>query len=326
MRTVVAVLSLSGLFSFPLLAGAETASTEGSFANSVSNIASAAENGAGEEAAKTEVGKAALAAANDELDKVADSILSTSNFTHLDVSLGGDSFGLDTGTKTKTEIIGTYRLRETKNGFLFNQGSVIDFNNRTTVNFGIGYRNINDAKTVITGINVFYDYELDAKHRRAGAGFEWLTSLAEFRYNLYNAQTKTRLYDGINETALNGSDVKLTAKLPYLYDSDVYYRQAKWKDGAYKTTQKEWGLSAEILPNVVLGLSRQKADSRKQKTLASVSYSVPLGGNSAEPREIRDGSWSASLVPIRDQLYRPVQRENRIMKKAMRLGVVVSGY
>ena len=107
MRTVVAVLSLSGLFLFPLLAGAETASTEGSFANSVSNIASAAENGAGEEAAKTELGKAALAAANGELDKVTDSILSTSNFTHLDVSLGGDSFGLDTGTKTKTEIIGT---------------------------------------------------------------------------------------------------------------------------------------------------------------------------------------------------------------------------
>jgi len=53
---------------------------------------------------------------------------------------------------------------------------------------------------------------------------------------------------------------------------------------------------------------------------------VSLGDNSAEPREMRDGSWSASLAPIRDQLYRPVQRENRIMKKAMRLGVVVSGY
>ena len=326
MRIIIAVISLCGLLSFPVLAGAETVSTESSVANAVSNIASAAENGNGEEAAEVELGKAALAAANGELDKVTDSILSTSNFTHLDVSLGGDSFGLDTGTKTKTEIIGTYRLRETKNGFLFNQGSVIDFNNRTTVNFGIGYRNINDAETVITGINVFYDYELDAKHRRAGAGVEWLTSLAEFRYNLYNAQTKTRLYDGINETALNGSDVKLTAKLPYLYDSDVYYRQAKWKEGSYKSTQKEWGLTAEIIPNVVLGLSRQKADSRKQKTLASLSYSVPLGGNSETPREMQDGSWSSNLVPIRNHLYRPVQRENRIMKKAMRLGVVVSGY
>ena len=60
--------------------------------------------------------------------------------------------------------------------------------------------------------------------------------------------------------------------------------------------------------------------------MVSVLYSVPLGGNSAEPREMNDGSWFAGLVPIRDQLYRPVQRENRIMKKAMRIGVLVSGY
>ena len=326
MHSNFVVISSIGIFLLSLSAFAETTSAEGTVANAVSNIASAAENGNGEKGTEVELGKAALAAANGELDKVTDSILSTSNLTHLDVSLGGDSFGLDTGTKTKTEIIGTYRLRETKNGFLFNQGSAIDFNDRTTVNLGIGYRNINKAQTVITGINVFYDYELDAKHRRAGAGIEWLTSLAEFRYNLYNAQTKTRLYDGINETALNGSDVKLTAKLPYLYDSDVYYRQAKWKEGSYKSTQKEWGLTAEIIPNVVLGLSRQKADSRKQKTIASLFYSVPLGGDSERLREIKDGSWSAGLVPIRNQLYRPVQRENRIMKKAMRLGVVVSGY
>lgn len=326
MRYDLVVIYSIGIFLFSLSAFAETTSAEGTVASAVSNIASAAENGNGEKGTEVELGKAALAAANGELDKVTDSILSTSNLTHLDVSLGGDSFGLDTGTKTKTEIIGTYRLRETKNGFLFNQGSVIDFNGRTTVNLGVGYRNINKAQTVITGINVFYDYELDAKHRRAGAGVEWLTSLAEFRYNLYNAQTKTRLYDGVNETALNGSDVKLTAKLPYLYDSDVYYRQAKWKEGSYKSTQKEWGLTAEIIPNVVLGLSRQKADSRKQKTIASLFYSVPLGGDSERLREIKDGSWSAGLVPIRNQLYRPVQRENRIMKKAMRLGVVVSGY
>ena len=322
----VTVKSSIGIFLFSLSAFAETTSAEGTLANAVSNIASAAENGNGEKGTEVELGKAALAAANVELDKATDSILSTSNLTHLDVSLGGDSFGLDTGTKTKTEIIGTYRLRETKNGFLFNQGSVIDFNDRKTVNLGIGYRNINKAQTVITGINVFYDYELDAKHRRAGAGVELLTSLAEFRYNLYNAQTRTRLYDGVNETALNGSDVKLTAKLPYLYDSDVYYRQAKWKEGGYKLTQKEWGLTAEIIPNVFLGLSRQKADSHKRKTIASLFYSVPLGGDSEKLREMKDGNWSAGLVPIRNQLYRPVQRENRIMKKAMRLGVVVSGY
>ena len=41
---------------------------------------------------------------------------------------------------------------------------------------------------------------------------------------------------------------------------------------------------------------------------------------------MQDGTWSTKLMPIRDQLYRPVERENRIMKKTIKLGVVVSGY
>jgi len=41
---------------------------------------------------------------------------------------------------------------------------------------------------------------------------------------------------------------------------------------------------------------------------------------------MQDGDWAAQLQPIRDQLYRPVERENRIMKKTVVFGVTVSGY
>jgi hypothetical protein len=41
---------------------------------------------------------------------------------------------------------------------------------------------------------------------------------------------------------------------------------------------------------------------------------------------MQDGDWSTKFEPIREKLYRPVQRENRIMKKAIKLGVTVSGY
>jgi hypothetical protein len=43
-------------------------------------------------------------------------------------------------------------------------------------------------------------------------------------------------------------------------------------------------------------------------------------------KAMQDGKWSTSLKPIREKLYKPVQRENRIMKKAIKLGVTVSGY
>ncbi len=59
--------------------------------------------------------------------------------------------------QTKTEIMGVYRLHETKNSFLFNQTSLVRYNDRTTMNLGFGARYINDPETVIAGANVFYD-------------------------------------------------------------------------------------------------------------------------------------------------------------------------
>jgi len=40
---------------------------------------------------------------------------------------------------------------------------------------------------------------------------------------------------------------------------------------------------------------------------------------------MQDGNWDSRMKPIREKLYKPVQRENRIMKKAIKLGVTVSG-
>ena len=103
-------------------------------------------------------------AANSALDDVEDNIVATTPFTHLELSLGSDAFGLDTtGTTTKTELL--VRLHETKNTFVFNQTSISSFDSRTTANLGFGVRHINDDETVIMGVNAFYDYELDSEHK-----------------------------------------------------------------------------------------------------------------------------------------------------------------
>ena len=320
------VLVCSGCLLVPAALVAEDVATGTALPTAVQNIASVAGSGSGSDSVKSEATSAALAKANSLIDRGEAHLLANSDFTHLDISIGSDSFGLDSGSRTKTEIMSTYRLHETDGDFIFAQGSAVDFDGRTTVNFGLGYRHINDGDTVITGVNAFYDYELDAKHRRTGVGVELLTSALEMRYNRYRAQTGTRLYKGYNETALNGSDYKVAANLPYFYAADLFYRRAKWKEGGYRTSHKEWGVSAEILPYLTIGMARQRADSGKRKSVASVSYAIPLGGPTRDRPEMQDGTWSTKLMPIRDQLYRPVERENRIMKKTIKLGVVVSGY
>jgi hypothetical protein len=40
---------------------------------------------------------------------------------------------------------------------------------------------------------------------------------------------------------------------------------------------------------------------------------------------MQDGNWDSRMKPIREKLYKPVQRENRIMKKAIKFPLVLSG-
>ena len=189
----------------------------------VKNIAEGAERGAAAETAKQELHSFSLGLANSKLNLLEDEILSETGFTHLEFSLGSDIFGLDSGTKTKSEVMAVYGLHETNNLFLFNQTSIVNFDSRRTFNIGLGARHITDDETLILGANAFYDYESKSGHKRSSLGFELLTAMLEFRANTYNAISGTIAYNGINETALDGSDMKLTANLPYLYSSNVYY-------------------------------------------------------------------------------------------------------
>ena len=293
----------------------------------VKSIAEGAETGSAGVAAREEVRKFSLDVANSGLNLLEDELVSGTGFTHLELSLGSDVFGLDSGTKTKSELMAVYGLYEDDNLFLFNQTSVVNFNSRRTFNIGLGARHITDDESLIVGANAFYDYESKSGHKRSSLGFELLTAMFELRANTYNAISGKIKYNGIDETALDGRDMKLTANLPYLYSSNVYYSSGKWKDGgSHETKTKEFGITAEVLPNLFVNVAQQKKDSAKAKTVASISYSIPLGGKAAKTKRVmQDGNWDSRMKPIREKLYKPVQRENRIVKKAIKLGVTVSG-
>ena len=75
------------------------------------------------------------------------------------------------------------------NSFLFNQVNINRFDDRNTVNVGLGYRRLNTDETWMTGFNVFYDHELSDNHKRNGAGFELVSSALQLRANQYNGTT-----------------------------------------------------------------------------------------------------------------------------------------
>ena len=324
MRKILLITTL--ITSVPFAASSEQNVLKYKIPSMVKNIAQGYEDGNASSVAKEEVSIFALGMANSGLNLVEESLLSSTRFTHLELSLGSDVLGLDTGKQTNSEVMAVYGLHETANSFVFNQTSLTNFNKRSTINIGFGARHINDAETLIVGVNAFYDYETKSAHKRTSLGIELLTSMLELRANKYNAVSKTIIYNGIEETALDGQDVKLTANLPYFYASNVYYTHGKWKDGlGYEVKTKEAGITAEIAPNVTVRVAHQKNGTKKAETVASISYSIPLGNSAKNKRKMQDGSWSMNMRPIREKLYKPVQRENRIVKKAVKLGLTVSG-
>ena len=312
----------------PLSLNAEVGLSNTQLAGSAATVAQGIEDENAREAVAVELSGFVLGEINSGLNFIEERALATTNFTHLELSLGTDSFGLDAGSsKVSAEIISVYRLYEDETTFLFNQSSLTRFNNRTTVNTGLGARYITPDEKMIFGANAFYDYEIEAKHKRTGLGVEFITSMFEVRANRYNAISGNITYKGINESALDGRDFKLTANLPYFYSSNVYFTDGQWKDGVgYVTNTEEFGLKAELLPNAYFTVASQQQDSGKRQQVASFSYTIPLGKAAGEKKKMQDGKWSANLKPIREKLYEPVQRENKIMKKAIKLGVTASGY
>ena len=312
----------------PLSLNAEVGLSNTQLAGSAATVAQGIEDGNAREAVAVELSGFILGEINSGLNFIEERALATTNFTHLELSLGTDSFGLDAGSsKVSAEIISVYRLYEDETTFLFNQSSLNSFNNRTTVNTGLGARYITPDEKMIFGANAFYDYEIEAKHKRTGLGIEFITSMFEVRANRYNAISGNITYKGINESVLDGRDFKLTANLPYFYSSNVYFTDGQWKDGVgYVTNTEEFGLKAELLPNAYFTVASQQQDSGKRQQVASFSYTIPLGKAAGEKKKMQDGKWSANLKPIREKLYEPVQRENKIMNKAIKLGVTASGY
>ena len=272
------------------------------------------------ETAIKKVESLALAATNFKIDTLEQKALDN-KWSHLDLSLGWDN------DKPTLSIMSVYGLNETKNWFIFNQSSLVNYNDGNTINLGFGARHINDKETLILGVNAFYDYEFDSGHRRSSLGIEALTSLVELRANSYSAQSGTITYNGINETALGGYDYNLKAQLPYSYSSNIYIKRTKWLDNIdYSSSIKEWGIEVEPVSNVKITLGSQQQNMADSKFVGTITYSMPFGQADTSAKQKHSGNWSTSLESVRDKLYKPVQRENRIAKKAIKLGLTVSGY
>jgi adhesin/invasin len=246
------------------------------------------------------------------------------NFDTVEVSTNlkeGDSTG-DIG------VLKAYG--DNPNSFLFNQINLNRYDDRTTLNLGLGYRRLNDDETWMTGVNAFYDHEFPNDHKRNGVGFEVVSSVLESRVNIYNGTTGYKKdKSGTDSKALDGRDMGFKVALPYLPGMKFGMNAFAWKgiDGMKDKKGRKYTLGGSLSDNLTLNYIRTdyKDAATKDTDSINLKYTWNFGQKSTKPKLFDLSSTAYKLEKLGDERYSLVQRENRIVKK--KSGVLtVAGY
>ncbi|MBV8047154.1 MAG: inverse autotransporter beta domain-containing protein [Paludibacterium sp.] len=202
----------------------------------------------------------------------------------------------------------------------FSQVSLFRTDGRTTVNLGIGDRQLLANERVLAGVNLFYDQEFPYNHQRASLGGELRTSVAELNANWYQAISGWKINsDGIAERAMGGEDAEVGLALPYMPKMRVYAKQFQWNayDGIADVKGYTWSLKGEFTRWLTMEVGRTHYTSGADDA-NFVSMNLDLiklcQAPTADEPFFSDTAWQ--LTSMRSHLYDKVRRENLIQKQA----------
>ena len=236
---------------------------------------------------------------------------------HLEVSITEDDW------KMGGEALAVIGLSETDDSFTFTQLSTSRRHERTTMNAGIGYRQMTGDDTGIVGVNAFGDSEVNTGHQRVGFGLEYLSLSGSLHFNHYARTSGEKTVKGVIEKAMSGED------LAYRYRFDdkpftpsVSVRGFRWRgDNGYETSGSEFGVGLSITENVRFDMFHKDESKSKAETRGQLSYVVTLGAEKAV--EVQEAvGVSKQRARLKQMMYQPVMRQNHIKKTTVNLGIV----
>ena len=216
------------------------------------------------------------------------------------------------------------------NAFLFNQIGINRFDDRTTLNLGLGYRMLNADQTWMGGVNAFYDQEFPDDHKRSSIGVELVSSAVQLRANKYHAITGFITdKSGTDQSALDGDDISLKLALPYMPGAFFEYTKYKWEgvEGATDAKGKKYALGGALSDNLALNIVRIDYDDATQndKNKVELSYNWRFGHQSQTPTLFDITDTAYQLTKLTTQKYDLVKRENRIAKQK-KFSVAATGF
>ena len=217
--------------------------------------------------------------------------------------------------KPDYSILGVREIDKTDNGNLFTQFSLFNTekNNteRTVGNIGFGQRMLSDDNTMMTGYNVFWDYD-SYGNSRTSFGLEARNAVLDFAGNYY-----FNLGDGIDEEKpLEGYDLNLASQVPYMHWADVFVNAYEWF-GRDRDDIKGTKLGSELLlsPNLNLELAYDDKDKKglEDEWYARVMFvHPPRSGPSLQDGFLSESPWKEEK-DMSGELLSKVKRNNKIV-------------
>ena len=252
------------------------------------------------------------------VQRFSDSIKKNDHIKYLDIGLEFRQKG-----KPTLDIKTVKKLKENKNSAFFNQTSISLHDRDQTINFGLGYRRLFNDDLLMLGSNVFFDYQFNETHTRSGLGIEAISSVFDIRGNYYNALSGYKETYAGEEKALDGMDAQIDYHLPGKYNVNFFANVFEWENSAssYKLKGEKYGTNFKI-NNLFIEGGYLNDNKNNDGAFGSIKLVIPLGAND-------DAAQDQKLfehVSVRDKLYQPVKRENKIRVVKIASGVTISGY
>ena len=202
----------------------------------------------------------------------------------------------------------------------FVQSSLTSGETGTTVNVGLGQRFLNEDETLIYGLNVFLDQNVEYGHSRASVGGEIKSSGFEITANKYVGLTGWKSgKSSVQEKALDGYDIEIGGQIPFVPSAKLFAKSSSWgpNSSSQKTELSTYSLRVDQpMGNgfaIEAGVRDYKDTATKDEAFASLTFKKVFGQKASTEKRpfISDVAYEAKSM--RAHMLDKVRRQNEIV-------------
>lgn len=201
---------------------------------------------------------------------------------------------------------------------LFAQAALSYEDSRQSISTGLGYRYMPESENYVVGSNLFLDYQRPYHHVRASAGLDVQTSLWGASANYYKGLSDWKSSrSGFQEKALDGFELELAGRMPFLPALEVFGRGYRWQglEDAEDIDGTELRVEYSPIPAFTVEGLISDEDDRDTEFGMGIRYNYVFG---APSDYLYDWDEQFRQRSASEYIFRKVHRENiiRVQERA----------